>query len=102
MNQRIILYERVQGEYDGFLQELLQLDEEAIADRLHELIVKTMILDLIVEEMYTEDELKYLLEEEAPLQIIYIKLRDYIQKFMGYFVIIYMLIGRRIGYGEER
>lgn len=78
MNQRIILYERVQGEYDGFLQELLQLDEEAIADRLHELIVKTMILDLIVEEMYTEDELKYLLEEEAPLQIIYIKLRDYI------------------------
>ena len=72
MNQRIILYERVQGEYDGFLQELLQLDEEAIADRLHELIVKTMILDLIVEEMYTEDELKYLLEEEAPLQIIYI------------------------------
>ena len=78
MNQRIILYERVQGEYDGFLQELLQLDEEAIADRLHELIVKTMILDLIVEDMYTEDELKYLLEEEAPLQIIYIKLRDYI------------------------
>lgn len=32
MNQWIILYERVQEEYDQFLQELLQLDEEIIAD----------------------------------------------------------------------
>lgn len=37
-----------------------------------------MILDLIVEEMYTEDEFKYLLEEKVPLQIIYTKLRNYI------------------------
>ncbi|MDO4924234.1 MAG: DUF3848 domain-containing protein [Turicibacter sp.] len=71
MNQRIILYERVQEEYDQFLQELLQLDEESIADRLHELIVKTMILDLIVEEMYTEDELNYLLQQEESLNIVY-------------------------------
>ena len=78
MNQRIILYERVQEEYDQFLQELLLLDKEAIADRLHELILKTMILDLIVEEMYTDDELKYLLEEKDPLQIIYTQLQDYI------------------------
>ena len=71
MNQRIILYERVQEEYDQFLQELLQLDEESIADRLHELILKTMILDLIVEEMYTEDEFNYLLEQEECLNILY-------------------------------
>lgn len=71
MNQRIILYERVQEEYDQFLQELLQLDEESIADRLHELIVKTMIPDLIVEEMYTENELSYLLEQEESLNILY-------------------------------
>ena len=71
MNQRIILYERVQEEYDQFLQELLQLDEESIADRLHELILKTMILDLIVEEMYTEDEFNYLLEQEESLNILY-------------------------------
>ena len=32
MNKRIILYERVQEEYDQFLQELLQLDEESIAN----------------------------------------------------------------------
>ena len=32
MNQWIILYEWVQEEYDQFLQELLQLDEEIIAD----------------------------------------------------------------------
>lgn len=78
MNQRIILYERVQEEYDQFIEELLQLGEEGMADRLHELILKTMILDLIIEEMYTEDELKYLLEEKSPLQIIYIHLYDYI------------------------
>ncbi len=71
MNQRIILYERVQEEYDQFLQELLQLDEETIADRLHELILKTMIIDLIVEEMYTEDELNYLLGWEVSLDILY-------------------------------
>lgn len=34
MNQRIILYEQVQEEYDQFIQELLQLDEESVADRL--------------------------------------------------------------------
>lgn len=38
MNQRIILYERVQEEYDEFLRELLQLDDVAMADGLHELI----------------------------------------------------------------
>lgn len=62
MNQRIILYERVQEEYDQFVQGLLQLDEETIADWLHELILKTMIIDLIVEEMYTEEELDYLIK----------------------------------------
>ena len=71
MNQRIILYERVQEEYDEFLQELLKLDEEAIVDRLHELILKTMILDLIFEEMYTEDELNYLLQQEESFNILY-------------------------------
>ena len=71
MNQRIILYERVQEEYDQFLQELLLLEKEAVADWLHELILKLMIFEMIVEEMYTDDELKYLLEEKAPLQIIY-------------------------------
>lgn len=94
MNQRIILYERVQEEYDQFLQELFQLDEESVADRLHELILKLMIFEMIVEEMYTDDELKYLLEEKAPLQIIYTQLHDYIWNFMEYFVIIYILIGK--------
>lgn len=30
-----------------------------------------MILDLIVEEMYIEDELNYLLEQEESLNILY-------------------------------
>lgn len=78
MNQRIILYERVQEEYDQFLQELLQLDKEAIVDRLHELIVKTTILELIVEEMYTEEEMKVLLVESLPLHTLYRNLNRYI------------------------
>lgn len=76
MNQRIILYERVQEEYDQFLQELLQLGEESIADRLHELIVKTMILDLIVEERYIEKELYHLILCEKPLEILYIQVNN--------------------------
>ncbi|WP_350022518.1 DUF3848 domain-containing protein [Turicibacter sanguinis] len=78
MNQRNILYERVQEEYDQFLQELLQLDEEIIADQLHELILKTMILDLIIEEMYTESKMELLLIERFPLFILYNQVRDYI------------------------
>lgn len=78
MNQRIILYERVQEEYNQFIQKLLQLDGESVADQLHELILKTMILGLIVEERYTGDELNYLLKEKDPLKIIYTQLRDYI------------------------
>lgn len=78
MNQRIILYEQVQEEYDQFLQELLQLDEESVAERLHELILKTMIPELIVEEMYTEEELDYLINQEEVLEILYNLLSQYI------------------------
>ena len=78
MNQRIILYERVQEEYDQFLQELLQLDEESVAERLHELKLKTMIPELIVEEMYTEEELDYLINQEEVLEILYNLLSQYI------------------------
>lgn len=71
MNQRIILYERVQEEYDQYIEELLQLGEEGMAERLHELILKTMILDLIIEEMYTEDELNVISSYESPLETLY-------------------------------
>ena len=40
-------------------------------DWLHALISKTMILDLIIEEIYAEDELNYLLEQEESLNILY-------------------------------
>lgn len=78
MNQRIILYERVQEEYDQFLQELLQLDEESIAERLHELVLKTMILNLIVEEVYSETENEFLNAQEMPLSCLYEIFQKYI------------------------
>lgn len=72
MNQQIILCGRIQEAYDQFLQELLQLDG------LHELILKIMILDLIIEEIYTKDGLNYLITQEEPLEIFYHVLDRYI------------------------
>ena len=72
MNQQIILCGRIQEAYDQFLQELLQLDG------LHELILKIMILDLIIEEIYTKDGLNYLITQEEPLEIFYNVLDRYI------------------------
>ena len=39
---------------------------------------KTMILELIVEERYTGEELEYLINQEEPLEILYNVLDRYI------------------------
>ena len=67
----IILYERVQAEYDDFIEELVRLDQAFLSQRIHELRLKTMILELIIEERYIKEELEYLIKEEKPLEILY-------------------------------
>ena len=51
------------------------VDENEVGNRIHELRLKTMILELIVDEMYTEDELNYLIEQGELLEILYSLLR---------------------------
>ena len=46
----IILYERAQAEYDQFIAELKKLERNQLSSRIHELRLKTMVLELIVEE----------------------------------------------------
>lgn len=78
IHKEIILYERVQAEYDCFIEELVQLNQALLSWRIHELRLKTMILELIIEERYTKEELDYLIKEEKPLEILYNLLIDYI------------------------
>ena len=46
----------------------------------HELRLMILALDLIVNEMYTKDELQYLILQDNPLSILYEILIRYIQK----------------------
>ncbi|KAB6699934.1 DUF3848 domain-containing protein [Turicibacter sanguinis] len=71
MHKEIILYERVQAEYDCFIEELLALNQEQQSSRIHELRIKTVVLELIVNEMYTDSELEYLLLQDEPLRVLY-------------------------------
>lgn len=68
----------MQSEYDCFIEELVQLNQALLSWRIHELRLKTMILELIIEERYTKEELDYLIKEEKPLEILYNLLTHYI------------------------
>ena len=59
--KQVLLYERVQGEYDLMIASLATLSDEAIAESIHEVMVKTLILGLVVDECYTQEELDFLL-----------------------------------------
>ncbi|MTO10419.1 DUF3848 domain-containing protein [Turicibacter sanguinis] len=78
INKQVILYERIQAEYDQFIEELLNLDKTVLAERLHELVLKTMILNLIVEELYSETEKEFLTTQEMPLSCLYEIFKKYI------------------------
>ena len=49
---------------------MLNLDKPILAERLHELVLKTMILNLIVEEVYSETENELLNAQEMPLSCL--------------------------------
>lgn len=68
----------MQAEYDYFIGELLSLNQEQLSSRIHELRLKTLVLNLIVNGCYTNDELEYLLLQDNPLIILYEILIRYI------------------------
>ncbi len=57
---------------------MLNLDKPILAERLHELVLKTMILNLIVEEVYSETENELLNAQEMPLSCLYEIFQKYI------------------------
>ena len=57
---------------------MVVLNQEQQFSRIHELRIKTLVLELIINEMYTNDELEYLLIQEKPLSILYEILIRYI------------------------
>ena len=70
----------MQAEYDYFIGEVLSLNQEQLSSRIHELRLKTLVLNLIVNECYTNDELEYLILQDYPLSRLYEILIRYIQK----------------------
>ena len=71
IHKEIVLYERIQAGYDSFIAELVVLNQEQQFSRIHELRIKTLVLELIVNEMYTDSELEYLLLQDEPLRVLY-------------------------------
>ena len=69
--KQVLLYERVQGEYDLMIASLATLSDEAIAESIHEVMVKTLILGLVVDECYTQEELDFLLGQDKPLELMH-------------------------------
>ena len=61
----------MQAEYDYFIGEVLSLNQEQLSSRIHELRLKTLVLNLIVNECYTNDELEYLILQDYPLSRLY-------------------------------
>ena len=47
------------------------MNQEQQSSRIHELRIKTVVLELIVNEMYTDSELEYLLLQDEPLRVLY-------------------------------
>ena len=58
IHKEIVLYERIQAGYDSFIAELVVLNQEQQFSRIHELRIKTLVLELIINEMYPKDELE--------------------------------------------
>ena len=56
------------------------MNQEQQSSRIHELRIKTVVLELIVNEMYTDSELECLLLQDEPLRILHERLLRYILK----------------------
>lgn len=76
--KEILLYERVQAEYDQFIDELKEFNQNELSQRIHELRLKTLAFNLIAGECYTKGELEYLILQDNPLSILYEMLIRYI------------------------
>lgn len=66
-----LLYEKVQAEYDAFIEELKQMTPEQVIDRAYEKVTKENMVTIIREENLTPAEAKALNREKYPLDRMY-------------------------------
>lgn len=66
-----LLYEKVQAEYDAFIEELKRMTPEQVIDRAYEKVTKENMVTIIREENLTPAEAKALNREKYPLDRLY-------------------------------
>lgn len=66
-----LLYEKVQTEYDAFIEELKRMTPEQVIDRAYEKVTKENMVTIIREENLTPAEAKALNREKYPLDRMY-------------------------------
>ena len=70
-NYNELLYEKVQAEYDAFIEELKRMTPEQVIDRAYEKVTKENMVTIIREENLTPAEAKALNREKYPLDRMY-------------------------------
>lgn len=66
-----LLYEKVQAEYDAFIEELKRMTPKQVIDRAYEKVTKENMVTIIREENLTPAEAKALNREKYPLDRMY-------------------------------
>ncbi len=66
-----LLYEKVQVEYDAFIEELKRMTPEQIIEKSYEKVTKENMVTIIQEENLTPAEAKALCREKYPLDRMY-------------------------------
>ena len=66
-----LLYEKVQAEYDAFIEELKRMTPEQVIDRAYEKVTKENMVMVIQENNLEPSEAKALCREKYPLDRMY-------------------------------
>ena len=66
-----LLYEKVQTEYDAFIEELKRMTPEQVIERAYEKVTKENMVTIIQENELTSAEAKALYREKYPLDLMY-------------------------------
>ena len=71
VDYNVLLYEKVQAEYDAFIEELKQMTPEQVIDRAYEKVTKEKMVMVIQENNLEPYEAKALCREKYPLDRMY-------------------------------
>lgn len=71
VDYNVLLYEKVQAEYDAFIEELKRMTPEQVIDRAYEKVTKENMVMVIQENNLELSEAKALCREKYPLDRMY-------------------------------